>query len=706
MHASPPPSTYRWHSRFSALLVALFSFVGCVLPHADPMIIDTPNVAMDADAVVVDVDVPRMDVPDVPNPCGPNLTRCGADCVDLNSSANHCGRCGGACIANAHQTASCQLGMCANICMPPFLDCNAMNLDGCEVDTSNDSNNCGNCGTRCGANSTCTAGRCGCAMGFTMCGAACLNLQTDVNNCGGCGMVCPSRPNSTASCMAGRCMYTCQATHGDCNNDLNGMMPGNGCETVLGTNNDCRMCGERCMGGTPNCVRAMGCVNGCAPLSTCGGACVDVAVNPLHCGSCGRVCNGNNGTPTCVGGMCGVTCNIGFANCDNNAANGCEVNLNTADNNCGMCGRNCGANASCSNGSCQCAPNRGNCDNNQANGCEVDLSNTLAHCGGCGQACGPYANATPTCAMGACGLQCMPGFANCDGMLANGCEVNLQTNPMRCGSCNNVCNSSNGMAGCMNGTCTIACNAGFGNCDGMLSNGCEVTLSSNALHCGACGMACASGANATPVCNMSTCSVSCANGFANCDNNNANGCEVNLTNSAMNCGMCGTVCAGGANATGTCAGSTCGLTCSAGFGNCNNMAADGCETPLNTNMRCGTCGTSCMPLVQFCGAGNTCTGCPSGRRDCNGTTADMCEVDIATELANCGGCGLVCGAQNAAPVCAGAVCTLNCMPNFGNCDNNNANGCETDLRVQGNCGACGRTCMAPNPSCNDGVCGM
>ncbi|MFO0560348.1 MAG: hypothetical protein U0269_20190 [Polyangiales bacterium] len=89
------------------------------------------------------------------------------------------------------------------------------------------------------------------------------------------------------------------------------------------------------------------------------------------------------------------------------------------------------------------------------------------------------------------------------------------------------------------------------------ANGCEVNTGSSAANCGACGMVCASGANATATCASGVCRLTCNAGFANCDSNVANGCEVNTNTSAVHCGMCGRACAAGATCTaGTCVGGT------------------------------------------------------------------------------------------------------------------------------------------------------
>src|SRR5579864_3369512 len=47
-----------------------------------------------------------------------------------------------------------------------------------------------------------------------------------------------------------------------------------------------------------------------------------------------------------------LVCPAGFADCDGNPANGCEVNLNTDSQNCGACGISCPSGSHCQNGTC------------------------------------------------------------------------------------------------------------------------------------------------------------------------------------------------------------------------------------------------------------------------------------------------------------------------------------------------------------------
>ena len=100
--------------------------------------------------------------------------------------------------------------------------------------------------------------------------------------------------------------------------------------------------------------------------------------------------------------------------------------------------------------------------------------------------------------MGVCESQCAPGFDDCDGNPANGCEVNLATSVEHCGVCANACPSdAANLATCTNGACGVqACGTGLGNCDVSLANGCEVNLQSSVSNCGTCGTACSGGCSA------------------------------------------------------------------------------------------------------------------------------------------------------------------------------------------------------------------
>jgi len=127
-----------------------------------------------------------------------------------------------------------------------------------------------------------------------------------------------------------------------------------------------------------------------------------------------------------------------------------------------------------------------------ANGCEARLD-AVTNCGTCGTVCRGATNATPSCSRGACGLTCTAGFGDCDGNATNGCEASTLSNVMNCGACGVACVAGpNAAVACVGGRCRSACNGGFADCDGNPGNGCEVNVATDRRNCGSCGNACAS----------------------------------------------------------------------------------------------------------------------------------------------------------------------------------------------------------------------
>jgi hypothetical protein len=82
----------------------------------------------------------------------------------------------------------------------------------------------------------------------------------------------------------------------------------------------------------------------------CGSACVDLMLDPLHCGACDHACPSGD---ICFGGRCGcppfgTQCSASQTCC---GANGC-VGLQGDIRNCGGCGVKCPDGVACVNGSC------------------------------------------------------------------------------------------------------------------------------------------------------------------------------------------------------------------------------------------------------------------------------------------------------------------------------------------------------------------
>jgi hypothetical protein len=81
---------------------------------------------------------------------------------------------------------------------------------------------------------------------------------------------------------------------------------------------------------------------------------------------------------------------------------------------------------------------------------------------------------------------------------------------------------------------------------------CEANLSNDIDNCGACGNRCSLRANSVPGCESGACTSTCNAGFGDCDRVEANGCETSLSADSKNCGACGRDCRGGTCMNGVC----------------------------------------------------------------------------------------------------------------------------------------------------------
>lgn len=104
----------------------------------------------------------------------------------------------------------------------------------------------------------------------------------------------------------------------------------------------------------------------------------------------------------------------------------------------------------------------------------LDLLSAYGTCGDCGGDCS-LANASSTCVDNECTIgQCNEGYANCNELDEDGCEVDLLTDPNHCGGCGIVCDLANASSTCMDGECVIeSCNDGFADYNGEALDGCE-----------------------------------------------------------------------------------------------------------------------------------------------------------------------------------------------------------------------------------------
>ncbi|MBP6831165.1 MAG: hypothetical protein KA978_10300 [Deltaproteobacteria bacterium] len=453
----------------------------------------------------------------------------------------------------------------------------------------------------------------------------------------------------------------------------------------------------------------------CAPgRGDCDGApsngCEADLTTPARCGACHTTCPapGPHAAAVCAAGACGITCSVGYADCDGDATDGCEVNTAADGSHCGACGVACADGRTCVAGACSatvCAVGRGNCDGAEANGCEVALAADTDHCGACNVRCA-FPHGAATCAAGACALAaCATGFADCDGDASNGCEANTADEVAHCGACGVTCSFPGASAVCAAGSCSLgACAAGRADCDGSASNGCEIALDDDASHCGACGAACVV-PYATPVCRDGACGIGrCAEATADCDGAAGNGCEADLA-APVSCGACGRACAAGPHSTATCAAGACGLACAAGWSDCDGVASNGCEVDTTADSaHCGACATACTAGRTCVAAACSAAVCAPGLASCDGAEANGCEVTLASDASQCGACGSACSFPHAAPECAGGRCGFSvCEAGHGDCDGVASNGCEASLSSDAHCGGCGVVC-GPGASCAEGRC--
>lgn len=177
----------------------------------------------------------------------------------------------------------------------------------------------------------------------------------------------------------------------------------------------------------------------------CDGKCLDTENDRNNCGACGAVCELPNVVPSCKVGRCQLQCQAGYGNCNAEREDGCEQRTSDSAENCGACGRACMA-----------------------------------------------TNAASVCATSLCGLgACTPGFADCDQEPTTGCEIDTRIDDAHCAGCNQQCSLPRATTRCEASLCEVtSCGTGYGNCDALSPNGCEVTFASDALHCGRCGAAC------------------------------------------------------------------------------------------------------------------------------------------------------------------------------------------------------------------------
>ena len=641
-------------------------------------------------------------------------------CVDLNTNANHCGICGQKCESTEDTPKSCIDGQCVEF-KCEYTQCNDENHT---CINPQDHETCGaTCdkpkGTRCEIEKglSCVIDKtstednpsykCDCASGILNNDGFCVNPASN-ETCGATqdnpmgrpcssGLVCrPTNDEKSYACVCAKNWEElCHADEADYCIDPS-------------TNHDhCGAKGEQACQNLSEfqCGPSQKCVNGnceCLPeFAACGDRCTDSSMDKDYCGAKGQCNDSNPDSPNYQGIACGPNAYCSKSQCT------CERDYIMHNGECISPSYNEFCGASIVDGKFQ--PGQ-DCTKENRKSCQK--LNNIFQC------------------------VCDHGYVECEGKC-----IDPKTNSQYCGASGdcqgpNQGNKCNGMV-CSDGTCKTTCPSGSTLC--AISATEKACISQTLSHLAIKDDNCFE-------CNAEYCPTKNYNDEYFHEDRCVTEDNSNRLHSANHCSKCNDKCGDtyvclplpdGKYQCGCQDGYTeCSIPgaenkcvdlkalhktscdeCEAGWDDCNKDPVDGCEVQVSGDKsNCGTCGNECNQTFAdkhvsgiVCLDG-TCqsTGCEAGYGNCDGDNANGCETNLMTPEA-CGNCSNNCTLQyqtkdkNYTLSCVEGSCKTTCARGYANCDNKDHNGCETNITTTRNCGSCGNSC-GRGYSCSEGHC--
>ncbi len=655
--------------------------------------------------------------------CEESFKNCGTDntidfvnCIDITSDRNNCGDCEHICSTGQ----SCVNGTCEcpegqTLCYGKCMDLSSLNIEQCSSDEETGE-----------WSKTCVAGYDDCDQKID--NGCEINVTSDSANCGSCANICLGGQYCSEStcicpevapdfCSDGNGSYLCvdsniKNEYCGCTHESKGV----DCTTLVAT--------EGTM--SYNCVNKECKLTNCnADETQCGDACINLfSTDITNCGKCGLACDTlappNAKTALCDTGVCHFICNEGYYNkClltaeTNEAKQNCQLSTNIecvkiGTNTC--CGDSCvnceaqntaGANYSCHEGTCQIT----SCDEGQqlCSGVCRSTNTDQSNCGICGNICG---NST----------QCTAGNCVCTDQSKTNCGSDSEPNcrdtdndTAYCGNCTTNCETVKPMNSvvdtCSSGVCQFKCETGYYNKGGSQASNINCVKMKTNTCCTENCIDCTDSSVFTD--GFYTCSAnnqceksSCEKGYTLCTVNNVDTC-IDLSKDNDNCGVCNNACQEGT----TCKNGRC--ECSdSNLINCGTAENPSCIHVKSTDINnCGGCGIKCEDQkiantdVDSCNEGVCYFKCNSGYTNKGSETAKITDINCIANGSNtccgdnCADCTSIsstlsyCDSENNKCACLEGYYLNNnsCIKN----DNNN-------------CGQVGYTCTGSTPYCKEGT---